>query len=126
MNNIQDFLLEKLIISKNLKPNKTDDYWYGDINSQGDMKDDFFNNRKLKRKTNEHGELKNRPWFAVYLYLSKNGPQKVSQIKQDLWPDSTSQRAMFFTDLRSYHIIKSNKGFQEICPYSEWIYYKGL
>lgn len=125
MKDLKNIILEKLKINKDSKLSikyYTDDYWYGDISEQGDMKDTFYENRKLKmNKTDEHGNLKNRPWFAVYLYLLKNGPAKTTEIREALWPGKTSQQAELFTAMRGQHIIKSNKGLQEICSFDEWI-----
>ena len=121
MKNLKEIISEKLVFNKHTKMKSEFDYWYGDIDEQGDMKDEFYDNRKLKRKTNENGELKNRPWFAVYLYLKENGPHTRAEIVKALWnKEFNSGMGRFFANMVHCGIIYSNNGKTTLCDLHNW------
>ena len=129
MKTIYDFLVEKLIIDKTIKSEKYIDfdyYWFGDIDNQGDMIDAYYENRKLKHKTNKNGELKNRPWFAVYLYIKKNGPSKRADITKALWGEVKNNLGRFFSNMVHCHMIYSNNGKTTLIPDKEWSRYRSF
>ena len=119
MKNIVNFIIEKLIINKHSKIKDSNDYWYDDIEKQGDMKDEFYNNRKLKHKTNEYCQLKNRPWFAIYLYLLKNGASRRDDIVKALW-NKNNNLGRLFSDMTYCGIIYSNQGKATLSNPSNW------
>ena len=121
MNNLKDYILEKLVIDDELvKEHEERNYYFTtDIIDEIDMPKWAYDFRKLK-----NGK-RNRLWYAVYIYLYKNGPQKTHDIISFLKPGSSGYETQFMSELRKYNVIKAgsgkDRGLQFIEKPDQWL-----
>jgi len=102
MKQINDYIIEKLHLNKDIEiqPN-----WFQiDIADEIDMPDWAYDYRKTK-----NGD-KNRLWYAVYIYLYKNGPAKVSEILSALDKAGKGYEKRFMSELRKAGVIVAGSG----------------
>ena len=106
MNNLKDYILEKLVIDDELaKEHEERNYYFtADIADEIDMPKWAYDFRQLK-----NGK-RNRLWYAVYIYLYKNGPQKGKDVISYLKPGASGYEGRFMTELRNYRVIKAGTG----------------
>lgn len=123
MININNYILEKLHISKEYDAAKnTAEYYFTvdihDIDSTIREKDiqkwvedyhisDWYRNIPKKIKDNNG---KNRLWYAIYCYLLDFGPAKWQDIIQTLKPGSPTKYSELAADMVSLNIIKNGRG----------------
>ena len=119
MNNLAEYIQEKLIISSDAAAEfkKRQKYFTVDIADDIHMPKWAYDYRKTKK-----GD-KNRLWYAVYCYIYLNGPAKVDDIISILKPGNKGY-SYFFNALRKYNVIAAgtgkDRGLQFICDPSEW------
>lgn len=123
MKDINQFIIEKLILSRN-KINKNFDednpefYQTCDIPELDNDIDDYidkshYNRCKLllsNRKFKKNGNYINSLWYTFYCYLYYNGPTNKKDIIKAIKGDTNSQYAELFTHLKTRNILSSNKG----------------
>lgn len=108
MNNLSEYILEKLHLNKDTDSYMGEKFWTEDVDDADSMLELFYNNRKLKNKKID-GVLKNRPWYAVYVYLRTVGKAKPKEILDDVFPGTVAQRTELFAGLREHNIIETIK-----------------
>ena len=121
MKAINLFLTEKLHLTKDNTNNLgiDDNWWYGEMKDVEHMPKTHYKNRKSPRK-GKGGAERNRPWYAVVVYLSYNPDATMAEIKNALWPGKTGQQAELFTALRQNHIITTGGKTKNLEPFYEW------
>lgn len=129
MKNINIFLIEKLHLNSNNKKLNYNSWWFGEMPDVKYMPKDFYDHRKSTRKSRESNEPKNKPWYAVVIYLSLNPNSTWNDVRENLWPGMTGQQAELGTMLREYNIM-TRGGKKSIKPFKDWAdpryMYKGL
>lgn len=102
MKNINLYITEKFKISKDIK-NQID--WFQiDITDEIDIPDWAYEYRKIKNGS------KNRLWYAVYIYLYKNGPAKAKDVIDVLKPGMSAYAGRFMSELRKAGVIRAGTG----------------
>ena len=104
MNNIATYIIEKLTINKDTESQIN--YYTCDIAKEINMPEWAYNFRKNKIRNNN-----NKLWYAVYIYLYKNGPSKRDDIIKVLKPNGKpSGYSQFFSAMVKYGLIESGTG----------------
>ena len=134
MKDINHFIIEKLILSRN-KINKSFDlddpefYQTCDIPELDKDIDDYIDKiqqarcrhilpkRQIKRK---NGSIKNSNWYAFYCYVYYNGPTKKKDIIKAVKGDTNSQYAELFSELKKLNILSSSKWFLKAEDPKKW------
>jgi len=119
MKKINEYIIEKLKIDKNIKISDYQFYFETDDYAQEhDLPLWAYNYRKLKNGS------KNRFWYAIVNYLYKNGPTKKEDIVRFLKPDGNTQYSRLFSELYKYGVLRkgtgSERGLWDLNDFKRW------
>lgn len=125
MKNIDLFLTEKLNLrgdNKDLRIERDEDFWwFSEIDDLEKMPKEFYDNRKSKTKKNkETGIYKNKPWYAVVNFLSRNPGSTWDEVRAAVWPGRSGQQSELGGALRQYNVMTYG-GKKSLKPFSEWV-----
>ena len=105
MKKINEYIIEKLKIDKNIKISDYQIYFDTDDYAQEhDLPIWAYNYRKLKNGS------RNRFWYAIINYLYKNGPTKREEIVKFLKPNGNTQYTRLFSELYKAGVLSKGSG----------------
>lgn len=128
MKHIDTFVTEKLHLTKdNIKnigfESEYDIYWFGELENYKEMPDEFYEHRKSSRKSRIDGKdlNRNKPWYAVAIYMSLHPDERIETIRAAVWPGKAGTQSELFQGLKEYGLTPQQRsGTRRLTEFSQW------